>query len=145
MVNETNRYTVAEAARVLGITETAVRARIQRGTLDSEREEGTVYVRLTIDEASAKSHEQSELVEALRAQIGTLNRQLDEANAANRENRRIIAALTQRIPAIEAPPDTPPEPSESPQTPPEPRSDTQGGPQEEEERRSWLYRFFFGP
>lgn len=141
MVDETKRYTVAEAARVLDITETAVRARIQRGTLDSEREEGTVYVRLTTDDASTKSNEQSELVEALRAQIGTLSRQLDEANAANSENRRIIAALTQRIPAIEAPQDMPPEASDSPATPVEPRSDTQAPP-EQEERRSWWRRLF---
>ena len=41
-----------------------------------------------------------------------LREQLAEAHAANRENRRIIAALTQRIPELEAPS----EPREAPVT-----------------------------
>ena len=40
------RTTVAEAARLLGISAEAVRGRIRRGTLPVEREEGTVYVLL---------------------------------------------------------------------------------------------------
>src|SRR5919199_843830 len=41
------RVTVAEAARILGISPEAVRARIQRGTLPKEKDpDGTVYVRL---------------------------------------------------------------------------------------------------
>jgi hypothetical protein len=44
-----------------------------------------------------------ELVEALRAEVETLRAELEEAHAANRENRRIIAALTQRIPELETP------------------------------------------
>ena len=41
----TGRYTVSEAAGVLGISVEAVRGRVKRGTLKSERTEGgTVYV-----------------------------------------------------------------------------------------------------
>jgi hypothetical protein len=36
--------------------------------------------------------------------IDSLERQLEEAAERDRENRRIIVALTSRIPAIEAPP-----------------------------------------
>ena len=43
-------------------------------------------------------HESRELVEALHAQVETLRAQLEEAHAANRENRRSITVLTQRIP-----------------------------------------------
>ena len=151
MVDETNRYSVAEASRVLGITETAVRARIQRGTIDSEREGGTVYVRLSGDEAVAKAHEQSELVEALRDQIATLKRQLDEANAANGENRRIIAALTQRIPELEPPREPTPEPRESPVSASEEPGKDRVHPErekpfseEEREQRPWWVRLFGG-
>jgi hypothetical protein len=64
----------------------------------------------------ASVREMRELVEVLRSQVEMLRVELDEAHAANRENRRIIAALTQRIPAVEAP--APPEPREEPKTPP---------------------------
>jgi chromosome segregation ATPase len=45
--------------------------------------------------------EMRELVEVLRSQVEMLRTELDEAHAANRENRRIIAALTQRREAPE--------------------------------------------
>src|SRR3954453_21799781 len=44
------RYTVNEAAEILGISAEAVRARINRGTLRKEKsEDGTVYVRMNAD------------------------------------------------------------------------------------------------
>ena len=45
----TNRVTVADAARLLGLSAEAVRIRIKRGTLASEKVEGTVYVILDAD------------------------------------------------------------------------------------------------
>lgn len=42
----TNRYTVKEAASVLGISQDAVRSRIKRGSLEVEREGRRVYVLL---------------------------------------------------------------------------------------------------
>jgi len=38
------RLTVPEAAQALGITTDAIRMRLSRGTLDTERVEGRVYV-----------------------------------------------------------------------------------------------------
>jgi hypothetical protein len=61
------------------------------------------------------------LVMEMRGRIESLERQLEQANERDRENRRIIAALTQRIPAIEAPPEAP----ESPETPPGAAPNTQ--------------------
>src|SRR5215207_9615360 len=43
------RYTVPEAARALGISPEAVRNRLSRGTLESIKEKGTVYVLLAPD------------------------------------------------------------------------------------------------
>ncbi len=74
------------------------------------------------------------------SEIDHLRRQLEEAHAANRENRRIIAALTQRIPELEAPRDE----RESSETVSEGAERVEEVPLKEE-RRSWLYRFFFGP
>ena len=90
--------------------------------------------------------DQTELVEALREQISDLRVQLAEANAANRENRRIIAGLTQRIPELEAA--SPSEPSDAPETVEEepervePRSGTGGA--QEDVRRPWWRRVFGG-
>jgi len=114
----TNHHsTVARAADRLGITEAAVRGRIKRGTLGSYRESGKVYVILGGGESPTNRdaphdvphdapRDQSELVEELRDRV----RALEEAN---RENRRIIAAPTSRIPQLEAPRDEPREPHET--------------------------------
>lgn len=154
----TNRVTVLEAARILGISEGAVRARIHRGSLETEREDGTVYVRLDVDNTANERAEQSELVQALREHNTTLQRQLDAEREASSELRRIIAALTQRIPEIEAPGqesrETPvsgasPGPSDAPaegargsQTARE-QLFTEGQPERPEER-SWWRRVFGG-
>ena len=69
-----------------------------------------------------------------------MREQLREAHERDRENRRIIAALTQRIPEIEPPT----EPRESPVTASE-GVDRGTGPERpfaEEERPSWWRRFF---
>ena len=83
----------------------------------------------------------------MRDQIDHLRGQLDEAHAANRENRRIIAALTQRIPELEAPREAPAEPRDGHETPFEAPGDTAATEYSREptQQRSWLYRFFFGP
>jgi hypothetical protein len=48
---EMSRYTVEEAAAVLGMTTGAVRNRLSQGTLRSVEEHGTVYVLLPADTA----------------------------------------------------------------------------------------------
>jgi len=103
-----HRLTIAQAAVRLGISEGALRSRIKRGTMPTVKEAGRVYVVLgagtlpanhttNTDEPTKGLTDQSELVAVLREQLAA-------EREANRENRRIIAALASRIPpALEAP------------------------------------------
>jgi len=161
------RYNISDAAKVLGLTEEAVRQRVKRGTLDSIKVGGSLFVLLDNDTSSDRSNDReqpvregasdtssglpndtSRLVENLEDEVAHLRRQLEQANERDRENRRIIVALTTRIP--ELPParehDGPLDESGSPVSPSEDeRSGTAvSNKQEPAQRRSWLYRFFFG-
>jgi hypothetical protein len=122
------RFPVTEAASILGISTEATRQRIKRGTLPTERdEEGNVFVllkRTTADSTrtDANGTDDGTHTNANRTDDGTddkerlievLRDQLREEREANRENRRIIAGLVQRVPELEAAP----EPRESPQKP----------------------------
>jgi hypothetical protein len=149
------RLTVAQAAASLGITEGAVRSRIKRGTLPTTREGGTVFVLLGGSTSQANQTPntgvpggQSELVDALQDQIRYLREQLDAEREARTEERRrhdtIVAQLTSRIPAIEAPPDEPgsPAPVEEEPERAEPRSSAEEG--QETAWRRWRRRVFGG-
>ena len=93
----------------MGVTVDAIRGRLRRGTLDSERESGTVYVWVEPSELASQrpSSDESELLEALRDQVRYLREQLDEERQARTEERRrqdtIIVQLTQLIPGLESP------------------------------------------
>jgi excisionase family DNA binding protein len=129
----TERLTVAEAADVLGISAEAVRMRIRRGTLRSERHEGGVYVLVDTDQTRHVADVSTDRTDLL---ITTLREQLAAERRANEENRRIIAALTQRIPELPAAPAQEPSqepPAEEPHEA-EPRPATEG--------RSWWRRMF---
>jgi hypothetical protein len=144
------RHTVKEAAEALGTSVDAIRGRIRRGTLDSVKLDGVVYVLLDIanrQEQSDKSEteaddtrhpraDQSELVGELRGQIDWLRREVERKDI-------IIMQMAQRIPELEAAPET----RDSPETASDsPKGDDDlQGPQEPLQRRSWLARFFFGP
>jgi len=104
------RVTIEEAATLLGIEKGSVKKRIQRGKLRSERDaRGTTWVYVDTsetvrDESQGQSTtDRGELVGTLKDQVADLRARLDREQEANRENRRIIAALTSRIPEIEAP------------------------------------------
>jgi hypothetical protein len=95
---------VQQAGEELGITADAVRMRVRRGSLDSEKgDDGRVHVRLDIDEDFVKSQRPVEgsLIEAKDETISMLREQLEAERDANRENRRIIAGLLNRIPELE--------------------------------------------
>jgi hypothetical protein len=111
-----NRVSVYEAAEAMGVTVDAIRKRISRGTIPHERDDdGRVWVLLDTDQDAAskvQDPDQSQsdaaaLISAKDETIEALREQLEEANERDRENRRIIAALTSRIPAIEAPQEAP--------------------------------------
>jgi hypothetical protein len=85
--------------------------------------------------------------------IAALREQLEQANERDRENRRIIAALTSRIPAIEGPANGATEPPGAPETAESPgrQGRSQESPFTDEERaqeavqpRSWWRRVFGG-
>ena len=156
-------YTAMQAAHILRLTPTRVRQLLQSGELEGERDEAghwliparAVHERLerlrresfleAVGYDPSSVRELQELVEVLGSQVEMLRAELDEAHAANRENRRIIAALTSRIPAIEAPSESPGAP-ETPTDEPgstRPRSSTAEA-QEPAGRRSWWRRMFGG-
>jgi excisionase family DNA binding protein len=137
------RLTLAEAAERLGLSKDGVRMRVRRGTLRSEKgEDGKRYVFVdatedatATDEPQAPIEGSRELVDVLRAQVEDLQSRLDREAEANRENRRIIAGLIERVPAIEAPSSNEDEPEAS--TPAEPRPTP-----EESASRPWWRRIF---
>jgi hypothetical protein len=89
--------------------------RVKRGTLEAEREGGRLYVLLRPDPMVEPTDRTDELIAELRERVRSLEDQLGQERHANKENRRIIAALTSRIlelPAAQAP--ASPEPRESP-------------------------------
>jgi hypothetical protein len=110
-----HRLTVKEAAKRLNVSEAAIRQRIQRSSIAHEKDEETnrVYVlisedfdRLDEDETPYETSYERELIDTLREQLAA-------EREANRENRRIIAALASRIPEIEAPKEASSGPRES--------------------------------
>ena len=142
----TARLTVRDAADVMGISAEAVRKRIKRGTLPTERDpDGTVRVLLDGDGTrpddrpvadGTRPDEQAALVAAKDQTISLLREQLEAERTANRENRRLLAAALERIPAIEAPRD---EPEGSEPHPPTEGAQEVARPRSE---RSWWRRWF---
>jgi excisionase family DNA binding protein len=100
------RLTIAEASDLLGISKDAVRMRIKRGTLRSEKTDGRVYVWLNDVPDAEQNTEQnidpSALIAAKDETIRTLREQLESERRANEENRRLLAGLIERMPALEA-------------------------------------------
>jgi len=120
-----HRVTLTEAAELLGTSRDAIRMRVKRGTLRSEKgEDGRRYVfvdpsRDRATNANTQAEDEGSPtatpLEELREQVGYLREQLRREQDAHAEARRIIAGLVQRVPELEAARDpTPPqEPSES--------------------------------
>jgi hypothetical protein len=107
------RLTVANAAERLGISRSAIRKRVERGSLQADKDEdGMLFVYLTADETKRETEYDipRQTSRTTRRDEG-LYRALDileEQNQFLREQLErkdaIIMSLTQRIPAIEAPP-----------------------------------------
>jgi len=123
--------TVANAARILGVSKQAVRQRIYRDTIPHHKDsDGTVYVRITEHnpETDGESYAGNtgdtdgisrELIDELRDRIGFMERQLETEQAASAELRRIVAGLVQRVPELEASSETPFETQRAPETAPD--------------------------
>jgi hypothetical protein len=107
------RMTLRQAATVLGVSESAIRKRVERGTLPSDKgPDGRRYVYLDtvadtmVDEVADTSatHERDELMSELRAHNDTLQEQLKAERQGHAEARRLLAAALERIPPqLEAP------------------------------------------
>lgn len=110
------------AAKRLGISERSVQSRAAKGKLERKRESGRVLFRVPVREGvhdeNEALHEENEaasppsegLVEALRAHIASLERQLEERNKSESELRMLMLAeqseikrLTERLAIAEAP------------------------------------------
>jgi hypothetical protein len=153
------RVTVYEAADALGVTVDAIRKRIQRGTIPHERhEDSRVYVLLDqatklqdqnsyetstvqdqVQDNGPVRYETHQFVESLQDQIGFLRRELERKDA-------ILLRMAERILEIETPKATS-EPQDAPERASEglDKGNITPEPPKSAERRSWLYRFFFGP
>jgi excisionase family DNA binding protein len=142
-----DRVTIQEAAQRLGVKEDAIRKRIQRGSLRHEKtQEGRVFV--WVDTAQDAARDTTEdtyqdvsrdaVLAAKDETIAALQEQLAQANERDRENRRIIAALTSRIPAIEAPREDAPESAE-PRSGTDAPTEASGEAQAATERRWWEF------
>ena len=99
------RMTVHDAARALGISEDAVRMRVKRGKLPSDKTNGRLHVLLdtepTPDPTGADLA--SELLVELRSRVSYLEGIIDTRDEEIRRRDVIISQLTQRIPEIEPP------------------------------------------
>jgi hypothetical protein len=152
------RYTVEEAAAVLGMTTGAVRNRLSQGTLRSVEEHDTVYVLLPADTARDAARDtgdipggSSALMSEMRERIASLEREREESSALMSEMRERIAflerererkdtillSIAEAVKDISSPTEQPVR--VRPQMPLE-------GAQEpaQEERRSWWSRMFEG-
>ena len=149
------RLTVQEAAEALGTSVDAVRMRVRRGTLESEKDpDGRVHVWVNGDSSETKPRLDSEseaLISAKDETIRVLSEQLEAEREARRRADTIIAQLTQanaalaaRVPELEAPRE-PTEAAETVEEEPEgaePRFDAPGA--QEGARRPWWRRIIGG-
>jgi len=149
-----------EAAVALGISKDAVRQRVRRGTLESDKgEDGRVYVYLhpsvyeCMDASADAVHREGgrdpDVVDELRDRVRYLERQVEEERDARRRADTLLARLMDRVPELEPPAEAPPHERDAPETAQqeperaEPRPDAPG-PHEGVQRRPWWRRMFGG-
>jgi hypothetical protein len=143
-----DRISVPEAAELLGVTQSAVRKRVQRGTIPWDKDsEGRIYVYVDLSETSpetgadkrrdtAAGQSRDELLEVYRDQVEFLRREIERKDT-------LLMSLMQRVPELESAP----EPREAPVTPSEDTTKGGGSSTEQQEsvqrsERSWWRRFF---
>jgi hypothetical protein len=140
-----HRTTLAEAAELLGISKGAVRQRVRRGSLRSEKgEDGRVYVYVdpSADDVHHRTaHNEDVLVEELRDRIRYLERQVEEERNARYRADELLARLMDRA-QLEAPQETTEAPETVEEEPEraEPRPATGGA--QEGAQRPWWRRVF---
>ena len=144
------RLSVTEAAERLGVTRDAIHKRIRMGSIEHEQgADGRFYVYVDTSTTAADTSTDVSIDDRTDLLIAEMQDRIGSLEEANRENRRIIAALTSRIPEIEAPAassaptDAPGPPTEATEQPGrvEPQASVEGT-QEGAERVSWWRRMF---
>jgi DNA-binding transcriptional MerR regulator len=160
------RLSVAEAARVLGVTRDAIHKRITRGSIEHEKgEDGRFYVyvdtsTLELDMSTSMSKDESKvealerLLENQQDRISFLERELERRGDETERLHQIVAGLTRataelsaRLPELEAPSEPPGAPetaTEEPEGPAEGPRPSTGKAQERVERRPWWRRMLGG-
>jgi hypothetical protein len=141
-----DRVTVPEAAEMIGVTQSAIRKRVHRGTIPWDKDhEGRIYVYVDPSEMrpetwgdkardTSAGQSRDELLEAYRDQVEFLRRELERKDT-------LLMSLMQRVPELEPAQ----EPRELPVSSFEQENKTPPSKQQEpSEKRSWLHRFFFG-
>jgi hypothetical protein len=108
---EDRRVTVREAAILLGVSEGAVRKRVDRETLEHGKgADGRVYVYLPdgVDNGqdASTTHESGALISEMKERIGFLEEEL-------RRKDTILLNMTEAMKALNPPQETAPEPRES--------------------------------
>lgn len=140
---------------MLGISENAVRKRIERGTLESERDGDTRYVLLNGDMPQHANDMSDSMpgdiafmqahLDSLASQIAFLRMELEVRTEEARRKDHIIMSLTQRLPELEAPRDEPHAPESAAEEPAGASAGTSEGEREtESSRRSSWWRRLFG-
>jgi chromosome segregation ATPase len=108
------RLSVYEASKRLQISESAVRQRAYRGTLESDKDpDGRLFVYVTDQDTQHNGQDNGAVaghinalkshIESLEADKETLERDKEHLRDESVRKDHIIMSLTQRIPAIEAP------------------------------------------
>jgi excisionase family DNA binding protein len=144
------RLSVTEAAERLGVSRDAIHKRIRMGSIEHEQgADGRFYVYVDASTTAADASTDVSIDDRTDLLIAEMQDRIRSLEEANRENRRIIAALTSRIPPMEAP--ASPESPQAPETateqpgrvePQAPLEGAQAEPSGATERRSWWRRMF---
>ena len=154
-MSKRTRATVDDAAKMLGTSANALRKRIERGTIQSEKVNGVRYVLLSDkdmpqhadDTLGDMPHDSADgmsaFVTSLEDQVDYLRGQLEVWQEEARRKDHIIAALTERIPELEPARDASPEVAGGHVSHSDNGSNGDDVPQEPE-RRSWWRRLFEG-
>ena len=145
------RVMVPEAAEMMGVTQSAIRKRVHRGTISWDKDgEGRIYVYVDPSEMSPETRggkardtsagqSRDELLEAYRDQVEFLRRALERKDT-------LLMSLMQRVPELEPATDSSTEIREPPlPTSAEVGKGTTAPPEQQQpsQRRSW-WRAFFG-
>lgn len=151
------RLDTSQAAQALGISRDAVRKRVSRGLLESDKDpNGKLFVWLDIDTPGSGNDtprdtprpsdpDRDTLIDELRSHNAYLREIIRTRDEEARRKDHIILALSQRIPELEPAREGAPAPRESPLSAEQQESngdarEDYSGPQ----RRSWWSRLFAG-